>query len=106
MPYHKFDQAPKEQPGYCKCGFHQTHPEHNESAPIVDDTSKMLLGRIETLLQNHGKWSQCAGLHCRQPVYWLVSNANKKIAYNPDGTVHFDSCLEQKTFMKEAASRG
>jgi hypothetical protein len=77
-------------------------PDHNESAPVITDTGKMLLSRIENILSNHGQWSQCRG--CMQPVYWLMSNAGKRIAYQPDGTVHFDSCTEQKAFSKQPTS--
>ena len=59
----------------------------------------MLLNRIDNILTQVGSFAQCRG--CLNPIYWVTNRATmRKVAYNRDGTVHFDSCLEQRQFTK------
>lgn len=91
---------------YCKCGLHMLAVDHNESAPIAprpvepDDTAKMLLGRIESLLSDLGTFAQCKG--CLQPMYWATQQpTRKRVAYNRDGTNHFGTCANQGEFARK-----
>lgn len=97
MPFHGFEQAPTDTAGYCKCGLHKSHEEHNESAPVApaphvtNGEAVELQNRINNILESCGSFAICK--ECQAPIYWMFGKGGKKIPFDQEGTVHHTRCM-------------
>lgn len=100
-------------PGYCRCGLHKDHREHDAQlihpgdpdapeSPLSAEVRE-LKARIEQLLSHTGSWAQCKG--CFKPIYWMVHNNGKKVPYTPEGLNHFADCPAAAQFRAKGVAR-